>query len=298
MSAVDPTVLEPTTTTDMTSADARSAQREKIRLFFRNPSAIIGLIVLGIWVICAIFGERLAPHDPYATDFAKHVPPGLDGNVFGTDKLGRDVFSRVIVGARNVLIAAPLAAIIGVGAGTIIGLLMGFYRGWVDDVLSRIVEAFLALPVPLVALLALTALGSSTKTVVLIVGIFFAPIVARTTRAAVLSERENDYVQSAKLRGENGLYIMVREVLPNITGTIGVEFTIRIGYAIFTIAFLSFLGVGIQPPAADWGLMVSEEYQLIIGGYWWVTVFPAAAIATLVISVNLIADALQETNER
>jgi peptide/nickel transport system permease protein len=298
MSAVDPTVLEPTTTTDMTSADARSAQREKIRLFFRNPSAIIGLIVLGIWVICAIFGERLAPHDPYATDFAKHVPPGLDGNVFGTDKLGRDVFSRVIVGARNVLIAAPLAAIIGVGAGTITGLLMGFYRGWVDDVLSRIVEAFLALPVPLVALLALTALGSSTKTVVLIVGIFFAPIVARTTRAAVLSERENDYVQSAKLRGENGLYIMVREVLPNITGTIGVEFTIRIGYAIFTIAFLSFLGVGIQPPAADWGLMVSEEYQLIIGGYWWVTVFPAAAIATLVISVNLIADALQETNER
>ncbi|MEY4227193.1 MAG: hypothetical protein RL190_1950, partial [Actinomycetota bacterium] len=234
---------------------------------------------------------------PFATDFDGHVPPG-GTNILGTDQLGRDVLSRVIIGARDVLIAAPICATIGVGLGTLLGMLMGYYRGWLDDSLGRVIEAFLALPVPLVALLALAALGSSTTTVVLTVGIFFTPIVARTVRAAVLAERENDYVQAAKLRGENGLYIMFREILPNITGPIVVEFTVRIGYAVFTIAFLSFLGVGIQPPTPDWGLMVSEEYALIIGGYWWVTVFPALAIASLVIAVNLVADALQEVNER
>lgn len=300
MSAVDPTAFEPAPAPVEdagAAADRRSARREKLRLLVRNPSAIIGGVILLFWIICAIFGNALVPYDPFATQFDGHVPPG-GTNLLGTDKLGRDVLSRVIVGSRDVLIAAPICAIIGVGLGSLLGMLMGYYRGWLDDTLGRVIEAFLALPVPLVALLALAALGSSTTTVVLTVGIFFTPIVARTVRAAVLSERENDYVQAAKLRGENGLYIMFREILPNITGPIVVEFTVRIGYAVFTIAFLSFLGVGIQPPTPDWGLMVSEEYQLIIGGYWWVTVFPALAIASLVIAVNLVADALQEVNER
>lgn len=298
MSAVDPTAFEPAPAEDAgAAADRRSARREKLRLFVRNPSAIIGGAILIFWIICAVFGDVIAPYSPYATSFDGHLPPG-GTNILGTDQLGRDVLSRVIIGARDVLIAAPICAIIGVGLGTLLGMLMGYYRGWLDDSLGRVIEAFLALPVPLVALLALAALGSSTTTVVLTVGIFFTPIVARTVRAAVLAERENDYVQAAKLRGENGLYIMFREILPNITGPIVVEFTVRIGYAVFTIAFLSFLGVGIQPPTPDWGLMVSEEYALIIGGYWWVTVFPALAIASLVIAVNLVADALQEVNER
>lgn len=298
MSAVDPTAFEPAPAEDAgAAADRRSARREKLRLFVRNPSAIIGGAILIFWIICAVFGDVIAPYSPYATSFDGHVPTG-GTNILGTDQLGRDVLSRVIIGARDVLIAAPICAIIGVGLGTLLGMLMGYYRGWLDDSLGRVIEAFLALPVPLVALLALAALGSSTTTVVLTVGIFFTPIVARTVRAAVLAERENDYVQAAKLRGENGLYIMFREILPNITGPIVVEFTVRIGYAVFTIAFLSFLGVGIQPPTPDWGLMVSEEYALIIGGYWWVTVFPALAIASLVIAVNLVADALQEVNER
>lgn len=298
MSAVDPTAFEPAPAEDAgAAADRRSARREKLRLFVRNPSAIIGGAILIFWIICAVFGDVIAPYSPYATSFDGHVPPG-GTNILGTDQLGRDVLSRVIIGARDVLIAAPICATIGVGLGTLLGMLMGYYRGWLDDSLGRVIEAFLALPVPLVALLALAALGSSTTTVVLTVGIFFTPIVARTVRAAVLAERENDYVQAAKLRGENGLYIMFREILPNITGPIVVEFTVRIGYAVFTIAFLSFLGVGIQPPTPDWGLMVSEEYALIIGGYWWVTVFPALAIASLVIAVNLVADALQEVNER
>lgn len=299
MSVIDPSLsFDPTTTADMTLADRRSARRETIRLFLRDPAAIVGIVILLFWICCAIFGERLVPFNPYSTDAEGHLAPGLDGHWFGTDQLGRDVLSRVIVGARDVLIAAPIAAVIGVAFGTLLGLIMGYYRRYVDDVLSRIVEAFLSLPITLVGLLALVALGPSTRTVVLVVGFLFTPVVARTVRAAVLAERENDYVQAAKLRGENGLYIMTREILPNISGPIVVEFTVRIGYAVFTIATLSFLGVGIQPPSPDWGLMISEEYALIIAGYWWVTVFPALAIASLVIAVNLVADALQEASQR
>ncbi len=276
----------------------RSSRSEKARLLLRNPSAIIGGLILLFWIFCAIFGEWIVPYSVTSTEFDRHLVPGTPDHLLGTDQLGRDVLSRLIVGSRDVLIAAPICAGIGVGLGTFLGLIMGYYRGLADDILGRIVEAFLSLPVALVGLLALAALGPSTRTVVLVVGLLFAPIVARTVRAAVLAERENDYVQSAKLRGERGPYIMAREILPNITGPIIVEFTVRIGFAVFTIATLSFLGVGIQPPTPDWGLMVSDEYALIIGGKWWVTLFPAIAIASVVIAVNLVADALQEVAER
>ena len=288
------------------SSEKKKARNEKIRLFLKSPSAIIGLAIIGIWVICAIGGTAIAPNDPLAPDGMSHTPPGVDGYLLGTDQLGRDVLSRIMVGARDVLIAAPLAAVLGVALGSLLGLLMGFYRGVLDDILGRIIEAFLVLPLTLVGLLALSAAPScsiipgvepSTQTVIIVVGLLFTPIVARTVRAAVLSERENDYVQAAKLRGESGLYIMTREILPNVTSPIIVEFTVRIGYAIFAIATLSFLGVGIQEPTPDWGLMIAQEYRLVIGGYWWTTVFPAIAIASLVIAVNLIADRLQEVME-
>jgi peptide/nickel transport system permease protein len=158
------------------------------------------------------------------------------------------------------------------------------------------VEAFLSLPVILVALLTLVVLGTSTAVVILVVGILFTPIVARTVRAAVQSERQLDYVTAAKLRGENGLYIMAREIFPNVLGPIVVELTVRFGFAIFTVATLSFLGVGIQPPSPDWGLSVSEEYSNMISGKWWPTFFPALAIASCIVAINLIADALQSAS--
>jgi peptide/nickel transport system permease protein len=272
----------------------RFAWRETIRLLAHKPEFLIGGVVLLFWVICAIGGETLAPHSPYIGDpFYSHTAPLTGPHILGTDRLGRDVLSRIIVGARDVLIVAPISAVIGVALGTLLGLVMGFYRGLVDDVLGRFVEAFLSLPVTLVALLTLVVLGSSRKTVIGVVGLLFAPIVARTVRAAVLAERELDYVQAARLRGESGVFIMTREILPNVTGPIIVELTVRIGYAIFTISTLSFLGVGLQPPSPDWGLQISEEYSMIINGYWWTVFFPSLAIASLVIAANLIADALQ-----
>jgi peptide/nickel transport system permease protein len=269
----------------------RAVRRETWRLLLRRPEFVIGNIIVIFWVICAFGGSAVAPHDPYVSDsVATHVPPGTGSYLWGTDRLGRDVLSRVIVGARDVLLIAPIAAVIGVVLGTVLGLLMGYLT---DDILSRIVEAFLSLPVALVGLLALVVLGPSKLTVIGVVGLLFAPIVARTVRAAVLAERELDYVQAAQLQGESSLYIMLREILPNVTGPIIVELTVRVGYAIFTISTLSFLGVGLQPPSPDWGLMISEEYSYVINGFWWPVVFPSLAIASLVVAVNLIADALQ-----
>jgi peptide/nickel transport system permease protein len=285
--------MDPTTVTEPAPVSERAqARRELRRLLFRRPGFLIGSIIIATMVFFAIFGEWIVPYDPFNDFNVGHVPPSPD-HWFGTDRLGRDVFSRVVVGARDVFLIAPPAAFIGVAAGTILGLIMGFYRGFVDDVISRIVEAFLSLPVILVALLTLVLLGSSTIVVISVVGILFTPIVARTVRSAVLSEAQLDYVTSARLRGESGLFIMVREIFPNILAPIVVEMTIRFGYAIFTVATLSFLGVGIQPPSPDWGLSISDEYANMISGIWWPTFFPAMAIAITVIAVNLIADALQ-----
>jgi peptide/nickel transport system permease protein len=272
-------------------SERNQARLETAKLLLRRPGFLVGNVIILFWLVCAILGELIVPHDPFNDFFTGHASPSLE-HFFGTDRLGRDVFSRVLVGARDVFIVAPLAAGLGVSVGTILGLVMGYYRGLIDDILSRIVEAFLSLPVILTALLTLVVLGSSTLVVVLVVGILFTPIVARTVRSAVLAERQLDYVTAAKLRGETGPFIMVREIFPNILPPIVVELTVRLGYAIFTVATLSFLGVGIQPPSPDWGLQVAEEFNNMIAGVWWPTFFPALAIATTVVGVNLIADAL------
>ena len=290
---VTPVAPAPTAPAAATAVSERAqARRETLRLLFRRPAFIVGIIVLVGWIITAVLGERITPYDPFNAFGLGHQPPSLE-HLLGTDRLGRDVLSRVMVGSRDVLIVAPLAATLGVVAGTLLGLVMGFYRGPIDDILSRLVEAFLALPVILVALLTLVVLGSSSLVVVFVVGILFTPIVARTVRSAVLIERQLDYVTAARLRGESGPFILSREIFPNVLGPTIVELTVRFGYAIFTVATLSFLGVGIQPPSADWGLTVSEEYTNMISGVWWPTLFPALAIASTVVAVNLIADSLQ-----
>ena len=274
------------------TSERAKARRETLRVLVRRPAFIIGNIIFWGWVVTAVLGERITPYDPFNQFFAGHLPPSTE-HLMGTDRLGRDVLSRVMVGSRDVLIVAPLAAMLGVIAGTLLGLIMGYYHGVVDNVLSRLVEAFLALPVILVALLTLVVLGSSPLVVILVVGILFTPIVARTVRSAVLSERQLDYVTASRLRGESGPFILTREIFPNVLGPTVVEMTVRFGYAIFTVATLSFLGVGLQPPSPDWGLTVSEEYTNMISGVWWPTLFPALAIASTVVAVNLIADTLQ-----
>ena len=278
-------------------SERKQARRENWRLLRRKPGFIIGSFIVTIWVVCAVLGSRITPHDPARDLDAKNLTPRSD-HWFGTDIIGRDVFSRVIAGARNVLVIAPVAAVVSIIAGSILGLLMGYFRGTVDIILSRIVETFLALPVVLVGLLALVIFGSSRVVVIGVVATLFTPIVTRTVRSAVLAEAELDYVTSARLRGESNLFLRFREILPNVSAPIVVEFTVRVGYAIFTVASLSFLGVGVKTGSPDWGPSIADHYRLMNDGIWWSTLFPALAITSIVIAVNLVAVSIQAVYER
>jgi peptide/nickel transport system permease protein len=264
---------------------------EFLRDLVRSKTFIVGATILGFWILSAIFGNLLVPHDPLAQDLTNINKPPSGSHWFGTDYLGRDMFSRVITGSRDILIVAPLATAIGTVIGTALGLVMGYFRGAVDEIVGRFIEAFLALPLVVTGILGVVALGPSNSTLIIVIGIIFAPLIARTVRAAVLLERELDYVSAARLRGETSAYIMFVEILPNVLGPIMVEFTVRLGYAVFTIVTLSFLGFGIPPPSSNWGLEISTNYAQVT--YWWEVLFDALAVASLVIGVNMVANSIE-----
>jgi peptide/nickel transport system permease protein len=282
-------------------SEAKVARRETLGQLARSPTFVVGALIVGFWIFCAIFGSHITPHDPQDQSFTPLLKPG-GGHPFGTDALGRDVLSRVLVGASDILQVAPLATLLGIAGGTVVGLVTGYFRGLVDDAVSRIVDAWLALPLIVIAVTAIVALGSSKWILIVVIGVIFTPIVSRTVRAAVLAERQLEYVQAARLRGERAPYIMFVEILPNVMGPIIVEATVRLGYAIFAVAGLTFLGFGVQPPAPDWSLQISDGYSLLNDtahqGNYWTVLFPGAAVASLVIGVNLIADGIARVLER
>ncbi len=264
------------------------------RLLLRRPTFIAGTAILLFWVVCAVFGHAIAPQDPLAQQLLATNKAPSGAHWFGTDQLGRDVFSRVIVGARSILIISFFATLLGTVAGTALGLAMGYLGGVVDIVGGRLVEAVLALPLVVVAFLFVVAVGPSPLTIIIVIGFVFTPLIARTVRSAVLVERQQDYLASARLLGETRAYIMFVEVLPNVLPVVLVEFTVRLGYAIFAIASLSFLGFGVQPPTPDWGADIFANYGVLPAGYWWMTLFPALAIASLVIAINLVTDSIEQ----
>ncbi len=279
-------------------------RKETIRQIVRSPTFIVGAVVLLFWVICALVGDHIAPYDPINDSFAPSYQSPSWAHPFGIDRVGRDILSRVLVGARSVMEVAPAAMLVGVGAGAVLGLIMGYFRGWVDNAIGRVIDAVLAVPFIVLAILVLTALSGSAEGIsvsslklVIVIGLAFTPIVARTVRSAVLAERDLDYVQAAKLRGERPPYIMLVEILPNVMGPIIVEATVRLGYAVFAVATLAFVGYGPQPPSPDWGSQISEQYADVTLA-WWAVVFPALAIATLVVGINLIADTVQQVLDK
>ena len=272
----------------------RRAQPTAWRLLLRKPTFIAGAVILLFWIACALFGTVIAPHNPYVQQLlaTNNAPSSM--HWFGTDQLGRDVLSRVIVGARDILFITVLATVLGTVLGTALGLAMGYLGGAIDIVVGRAVEAVLALPVVIVAFLFIVALGPSPPTLIVVIGFIFTPLIARTVRSAVLVESQLDYLSSARLLGEKAPHIMFVEILPNVLPAILVEFTVRLGYAVFAVATLSFLGFGVQPPTPDWGSDIAANYGLLPAGYWWMTLFPALAIASLVIGVNLVTDAIEQ----
>ena len=258
--------------------------------------AIPAAVVL-VYVLLAVFGAALAPYS--ATDFNTGPPLNAPSyaHFFGTDGFGRDVFSRVLVGARTIMLLSIAATFFGVGAGCCVGLVSGYRGGLFDELLMRLVDILLALPGLLLALLILTSLGPSSLNLVLSIAIVFVPKSARIARSAILPLRDLGYVEAARLRGASFTTIVFRELLPNVLPELVVELCLRFAYALLLISSLGFLGFGVQPPTPDWGLMISESRNFVTIAPWPV-LFPAVAIGILVVGVNALADALASTGER
>ncbi|MDV6271678.1 ABC transporter permease [Rhodococcus globerulus] len=288
------TVLDPTPVDSLSSSPtARAVVLSKL---LRRPTFTVSAAVVVFWFVAPVavwvFGL-----DPYGEAGASNQSPG-SGHLLGTDDLGRSVAVRLLAGAGPILQVAPAATLLATIVGTVLGLIAGYHRGGVvDDLLMRSFDIFNALPGIVAVLLVASAFGRSPTTLIISIAIFFAPIIARTVRSAVLVEMGKQYVEAARTQGESTRRILFGELLPNVTPALVVEGTIRLGYAIFVSAGLSFLNLGAQPPSPDWGLVVSQN-RIFIQNAWWSVAFPALAIISLVVAINLIADNLKEVLDR
>ena len=269
----------------------RSPWREATVRFGHHPGAVIGLAVLVAWVAIAVFAPLVAPYDPAELVSRARQAPSAE-HWFGTDLLGRDVFSRVLYGARISISLGLIAVTLGGVPGTILGLLAGYFGGWVDTAISRFVDALLAFPSILLALVVIAALGPSIQNMMIAVGIATLPDYARLVRGSVLQIKAQPYVEAARLVGNSNLRTMFRHILINANAPIVVLATLQVGNAILIGAGLSFLGLGAQPPTPEWGLM-SAEGRAMIHRAWWISTFPGFAILSVVIACNLVGDGLR-----
>lgn len=266
-----------------------------VLLLKKNPFAVAGIIVLALWVVAAAVGPSILTYTHTQMDMEHQMaPPGVGGHLLGTDALGRDILARIVVGSRSILTVALITSLLSSIAGIIIGFTAGYFGGTVDTVFLRLMDILMAIPPLVLALVVLGILGDSTiLSLTLIVSIAYTPATARVARGALLACKGNEYVDAARLRGESHLYIMFVEILPNTIGPVLVEITARFAYSIMMIASLGFLGVGLQPPTPDWGMMVIENKSIIRAAPWTV-LYPALAIASLVIAVSLLSDFLSK----
>ena len=258
----------------------------------RYPATAIGFTIVGFFLLMAVIGAWVAPYGYSDQTLSDRLQPPSAQHIFGTDQFGRDIFSRIIIGSRDVFAVAGSGTLLAVVLGLTLGLLAGYFGGVLDDVVMRLVDVLLAVPPLLLAMIILGSLGPSRTNVVLVVGFLYIPMVARVVRSVVLDLKTRQFVEAAKLRGESSAYIMFREILPNVLPPLAVESSMRFSYAIFLVASLGFLGLGVQPPSPDWGLMVGEA-RTYFQQAGWVLLFPAGAIAFLVVGVGFLSDGLR-----
>lgn len=267
-----------------------------LKRLFENRVTVVGLSIIVFWVVVAVAAPLLAPYDPNATSDALAAPPSA-AHLMGTDNLGRDVLSRLIVGSRPILVLAPIAVGLGMLIGVTLGLISGYWGGMMDEGVMRVLDAIMAFPTLLLYMVIIAAVGPSRINVVLAITLGSIPGIARITRSLVLDVRDREFVQAARLRGESRLYIMFNEILPNCAGPLIVDGCLRIGYAAFAIGTLGFLGLGLPPPDPDWGRMVAQGRTWIVTAPW-IVIFPSLAISSLVVGLNLFADGLKESSAR
>ncbi|WP_433496050.1 ABC transporter permease [Micromonospora sp. CA-248089] len=275
------------------SATTESTGRRVLDALRRDPLAVGGTLVLVLLVVVGVAGPWLAPAGVNDVDVDQMLRPPSGAHPFGTDELGRDVLSRVLVAARVSLQVGAVSVGIALVAGVTLGLFAGYYRGWLDSVLMRCMDVLFAFPVLLLAVAIVAVLGPGLLTAMVAIGVVYTPIFARITRAGVLSVREQVFVRAAVSIGASDLRIMRRHVLPNIAAPLIVQTSLSLAFAILSEAALSFLGLGIQPPAPAWGRMLFDGRGFVTDA-WWLGVFPGAAIFLTVLAFNLVGDALRD----
>ena len=282
-----------------------------LNVLFSSKTAVVGLVIVGFWVIVALFAPVLTAYGPLEQDWkAPNQGPSFE-HPLGTDELGRDLWSRLAYGARIVLVILPVTedfwlpggtAILGVFAslliGATLGLVSGYRGGWLDEIIMRCLDAMMSIPIILLYLIIVAAIGASAVNVVFAIAIVGTPGVARLVRGLTLDIKTRDYVRAAETRGESILYIIFTEILPNAKGPIIIDAMLRVGYAIFAMGTLGFLGLGLPPPSPDWGSMVAKGREFILSGSPWAALWPSIAIASLVVGLNLLADGLREELSR
>jgi peptide/nickel transport system permease protein len=276
-----------------------------------SKTAMVGLCLVSFWVFVAIFAPLLTPYTPLEQDWKNpNIGPSSE-HILGTDELGRDLWSRLIYGARVVLVLMPITdtvwipggtaiwgVLVALLVGTALGLISGYHGGWVDEITMRLLDAMMAVPIILLYMIIMAALGASAINVVLAMTIVGTPGIARLVRSLTLDIRTRDYIRAAETRGESAWFIMFTEILPNARGPIIVDAMLRVGYAIFAMGTLGFLGLGIPPPSPDWGSMVAKGREFILAGSPWAALWPSLAIASLVVGLNLLADGIREESMR
>jgi peptide/nickel transport system permease protein len=264
-----------------------------LKRLMRTPQGALGVSLIAIVLLMVVFGPLVAPYDPESfAPLARYKGPSA-AHLMGTDQMGRDIFSRLLWGARSTVVMALLATVIAGIAGALIGTTSAFIGGRTDDAIMRTVDAVMSIPSLLFALLIVNLLGSNSFNALMAVAVAFTPGMARITRSVALAVRKQDYINAALARGENVSYIIIHEMVPNVIAPIIVEMTIRVSFAVMLFATLSFLGLGAQPPAAEWGLMVSEARKYMHMNAW-MLVWPSLAIALVAVGFNLFGDGLRD----
>ena len=274
---------------------ARLAAWYKGWLTFRaNPLAMVGLIVLITLIAAAIFAPFLSSHDPFTQDLGRRLlPPGSDGHLLGTDSLGRDIHARLLYGARISIYIVGLVVLVAPLVGLVVGTVAGYAQGWVDVVLMRITDIFLAFPRLILALAFVAALGAGIENAVLAISLTAWPPYARIARAETLTVRSADFIHAIRLQGAGPVRILTRHIWPLCVPSLIVRVTLDMAGIILTAAGLGFLGLGAQPPSPEWGAMISEGRKYILD-HWWVATIPGLAIFTISLAFNLLGDGLRD----
>lgn len=271
----------------------RPRWRETLSVLLQNRLAAAGLVVLLGLVAVAVLAGVLARYGINEQDVANRFAPPSADHWFGTDNLGRDIFSRVVMGSRVSLQVGAIAVGISLVAGTLLGLVSGYRGGWLDSTLMRTMDVLFAFPVVLLAIALVAVFGPSLRNTMIAIGVVFTPIFARVVRGSVLSVRENLYIRAVRSLGASDLRIVLRHILPNVAAPVIVQTSLSLAFAILLEAALSFLGVGVQPPQPAWGAMLSEAQRYMAQG-WWLSVFPGLAIFVTVMAFNLVGDGLRD----